>query len=794
MKKVIALYCLLIALLVPVVAPVVVMADNISNASYSGIVRVTNNATATTNVATVFSANITTYDSTGANTTIRYAGSPIPFMPALSGEDTWVVWVSAINQNANIDDTLYTDHTTGGMQRIFGTLTIADDSSMELSDNGSMELKAWLGGAGDLVRQTDAFAVTRGASNVTATYNGTVQQYLTTGDDAGKDFSGAVWIAQMFTTENTTYTLDKVKLKLYQATTPDTVTVSIRVTASGKPTGADLTSGTIDGNTITTGTGGLWYDIDLANYQLLPATQYAIVVRAQSPTLYWRRDTTSPPYAGGWSASSTDSGATWGAYSVYDNLFQIFSASPSLTISGVSSAEHEIEVALDSPFFGLARDTPVVLPVTDNLTLNVPLWQSECSAPIFPSIDDNALTATVNGATWSSTGYVFDGTNDEILVGDDAALDVGELTALVWVYPTAAGNRGILAKRNGTGAGSTNYNFFLNAGMGISVYNGIAEGPAASSTAMPLNAWSLCGVIWDGSAVTFIYNGAADGTTTLAIGNTNNHDLAIGSNGGVEFFKGRIGDAVKYDKAWTVATALQFYNATKWKYDGSTNRTGMSTLATVPSVPSSDWIIGGDATPYIESYKHYVGGNLVSDISWQNSTTLSDASEHGNDAILTPRTTTSDPDVSATLLSFGPIIEARVVDFSLGSALETLATYPWSIPQMFSSGNYTYIPAADAINALLDLGDVPRALWWHWFIFGGIAILGFLTYGATAMRVAGGRISENGDQGSVLLMCVTVGVLLAIFGIMNPIPFWPALLFWIPAAAILLSTKHQAVG
>ncbi|KKK89035.1 hypothetical protein LCGC14_2737160, partial [marine sediment metagenome] len=94
---------------------------------------------------------------------------------------------------------------------------------------------------------------------------------------------------------------------------------------------------------------------------------------------------------------------------------------------------------------------------------------------------------------------------------------------------------------------------------------------------------------------------------------------------------------------------------------------------------ASDWIIGGDATPYIEQYRHFVGGNLLSDIQWEYAATFTDASGNGNDAAPTFRTASQDADVVATLTSFTPVSVAEAPDFTLAD----------SIPFIEGTGNMT---------------------------------------------------------------------------------------------------------
>jgi len=152
-------------------------------------------------------------------------------------------------------------------------------------------------------------------------------EYYNAGDNYYDSIRAAYWFAQTFTPA-TAHKITSVKLKLYRLGSPGTVTVSIKATdGSGHPTGADLCSGTTNGNTLTDTSPGEWREITLgAGYNLDADTKYAIVVRAlngdSSNYVAWRSDGTSPTYAGGCLEYSEDSGSSWGSDTGYDFMFE----------------------------------------------------------------------------------------------------------------------------------------------------------------------------------------------------------------------------------------------------------------------------------------------------------------------------------------------------------------------------------------------------------------------------------------------------------------------------------------
>ena len=157
-----------------------------------------------------------------------------------------------------------------------------------------------------------------------------------TGDDDGWAVYGVNWNAMTFTTTSGAHTIQQVKIKAMRTGSPGTVTVSIRATSGGKPTGSDLTSGTIDGNTFTTNSGGDWYTITVADYALAASTLYAIVVRATagngSNYMRWRGDTGGGLYTTGNACDSGDSGVNW-TTQTYDSMFEDWGIPPGVSKS-----------------------------------------------------------------------------------------------------------------------------------------------------------------------------------------------------------------------------------------------------------------------------------------------------------------------------------------------------------------------------------------------------------------------------------------------------------------------------
>lgn len=142
-----------------------------------------------------------------------------------------------------------------------------------------------------------------------------IYESYNTGDDAQGSIYGNRWRVQTFT-PSVAHTISSVRLMLFRENSPGTITVGIRATSGGQPTGPDLCSGTTDGDTLPTGSPYEWREITFTSgYGLSASTQYAIVVRAPTGDVnncaWWRVDASSPTYGGGNSLYSDDGGTNW---------------------------------------------------------------------------------------------------------------------------------------------------------------------------------------------------------------------------------------------------------------------------------------------------------------------------------------------------------------------------------------------------------------------------------------------------------------------------------------------------
>ena len=173
--------------------------------------------------------------------------------------------------------------------------------------------------------------VTTTPGNVTLLNAPTIDQQNTAGTTTGTGFGTPNWTGQTFIPA-VTGNLVKVEVPLFCANgaSPCTgpagdLTLSVRNTSAGLPTGADLASATIPG--FTSNAGGTFTATFASPPTLTSGTQYALILRpASNPaagSYFWIRSSPST-YANGSRVTSTDSGGTWATDVTRDFNFKAY--------------------------------------------------------------------------------------------------------------------------------------------------------------------------------------------------------------------------------------------------------------------------------------------------------------------------------------------------------------------------------------------------------------------------------------------------------------------------------------
>lgn len=155
------------------------------------------------------------------------------------------------------------------------------------------------------------------------------------------------------------------------------ITVSIRATSGGKPTGSDLTSCNVSASSLSTSSSEYEFIFDTPNYKLSAGTQYAIIIRhptgSYPSNFVYASYATSDTYAGGTSGSTSDSGSTWTIITTQDAYFKEYGYSNTApTISLKSPLNNSQNQTIKPRCWIWANDSDV----GDTLTIT---WQTNIS-------------------------------------------------------------------------------------------------------------------------------------------------------------------------------------------------------------------------------------------------------------------------------------------------------------------------------------------------------------------------------------------------------------------------------
>ncbi|HEU5108002.1 MAG TPA: carboxypeptidase-like regulatory domain-containing protein, partial [Micromonosporaceae bacterium] len=156
-----------------------------------------------------------------------------------------------------------------------------------------------------------------------------IDQQNTAGTTTGTGFGTPNWTGQTFIAA-VTGQLVKADIQVFCngcGATPPNLTLSVRATSGGLPTGADLATATIPGSLFASGGTVSATGTFGAPPTLTSGTQYALILRPVAVPAgtgyFWIRSSPST-YANGQRVLSADSGATWTADSTRDYNFKTF--------------------------------------------------------------------------------------------------------------------------------------------------------------------------------------------------------------------------------------------------------------------------------------------------------------------------------------------------------------------------------------------------------------------------------------------------------------------------------------
>ncbi len=139
-----------------ILIPTAVLASDITDAKFYGVITVTNDGTATSDVFTTFIASSQALidsgfvnDSFNNSAVHNTAGADVAYMPSVNATVPWSIYVESIGSSAQQNYLLYTGGAIDmdGRLRYFpgiaGMLTV-DSAAIELSDNFTIETEGWI--------------------------------------------------------------------------------------------------------------------------------------------------------------------------------------------------------------------------------------------------------------------------------------------------------------------------------------------------------------------------------------------------------------------------------------------------------------------------------------------------------------------------------------------------------------------------------------------------------------------------------------------------------------------------
>lgn len=312
-------------------------------------------------------------NSNGTNSRMRIGNTDIPYM--LSTTNITVVLPSLPAHGQQRVD-LYTGYSPN--QTAFqivpgynGYVTIPYSATLEPSANFTISTSGYI----DTTAGASKYIVNKGDSlyvYVSPTVSGNITASIATLatanvsieiDNSSTNIYGGYYEAQTFKVNALYPILTSVSIKVYKTGSPSTITVGLRETTGGVPTGSNFNSSTLNGDSFDT-TPGSWQTFTFSvPSPLIQNTTYAVVVSGGTNVanmITWKRDS-GAGYAGGQECDSADSGVTWSAASAFDMCLIVYygydSSYTAVSASSVSSGEHTITLKADGTNLWLTADS-----------------------------------------------------------------------------------------------------------------------------------------------------------------------------------------------------------------------------------------------------------------------------------------------------------------------------------------------------------------------------------------------------------------------------------------------------
>jgi hypothetical protein len=236
---------------------------------------------------------------------------------------------------------------------------------------------------------------------------------------------------------------------------------------------------------------------------------------------------------------------------------------------------------------GRRKPVPIVESITNNLVLYYDPSDSASYSGTGTTINNLAaasLPGTMSNITYTSPYFSYNGSNSQISIADNAALEPGsgDWTMEAWFRVTAFGSSQVVLGKfdNGGAAIDVSYSIRMNATGGLFAQIGSGSGSGAT---LFINSTNYQTVVDTWYQVVYVFTNVAtnsletyiNGVSISSVSHSlpsilnSTNPLYIGSYNGGEFpqwFNGRIGVVRLYNAALSATAVLQNYNADRTKY------------------------------------------------------------------------------------------------------------------------------------------------------------------------------------------------------------------------------------
>jgi hypothetical protein len=192
-------------------------------------------------------------------------------------------------------------------------------------------------------------------------------------------------------------------------------------------------------------------------------------------------------------------------------------------------------------------------------------------------LSGNGLTGTMSNLTFANPAFTFNGTNSQVNISDNAALEPGTGSWTIEVWFNNSGTSGTVLGKYNFGGNSANISYALRLRGSNLIRADFSNGSSAQVTddfTFNANTWVQMVYVWDktNNNIYTYSNGVLKQTKAIAISGgilNATTNLYLGSyNGGEysQYFSGQMGIVRLYKKALNATEVLNNYNSNKALY------------------------------------------------------------------------------------------------------------------------------------------------------------------------------------------------------------------------------------